>query len=126
MGWFNETASPKYHEGDPQFGDIEYPEPSGVGYTPDGIGSWVIGPPTIPPSVTMAQAQAALYRSGMLDQVQAAVDAAKAGGDIETDIFWRKANTVERDSTFVTTLATVVGLTSLQVDQLFITASNIP
>lgn len=82
-------------------------------------------PVVVPQSVTMAQGQAALYRQGKLDQVQAAIDAAVAAGNVEVGIFWRKANTIDRNSPFTDLIGNVLALSDGDKDQLFILADSL-
>jgi hypothetical protein len=99
------------------------PAPSVVPAEPPG--QWV------PPMVSNAQARAVLFMSTspvstsgtMLDAVNAAVTA--AGG--EALIAWEYASDIHRDSMLVQTIgqSTAIGLTSDQIDQLFVTASSI-
>lgn len=77
--------------------------------------------PEAPQSVTPRQARLALLQAGLLDQVQAAVDA--AGG--ATKITWEFATTIERNSPLIETLGGSLGLTSEQVDTLFRFASTL-
>lgn len=72
-------------------------------------------------SVTPRQARLALLQAGLLDKVEAAVNA--AGG--ATKITWDWASTISRTDPLIATLATVLSLTSAQIDQLFTTASTL-
>lgn len=78
----------------------------------------VTEPTPVPPSITAAQARIALSRAGLLDKAQAAVNA--AGGD--SLIYWEYAPYWDRSNATVTALATAIGLTSAQIDSLFIQA----
>jgi len=73
-----------------------------------------------PQSVTMRQARLALYDSNLLDQVSAAI-----ANDPRAQIEWEYATTVERNSQLVQTLATGLGLTEQQLDELFILAATV-
>lgn len=80
----------------------------------------------VPPIVSMRQARLALLQSGMLDQVESAIAAIvdpvqKMAAEIE----WEYATTVERNSDFVQTLASQLGLTSDQMDGLFSLADSL-
>lgn len=66
-------------------------------------------------SVTPRQARLALLAAGLLDQVEAAVNA--AGG--ATKISWEFATTIERNSPLIETLRGSLGLTGEQIDTLF-------
>lgn len=78
-------------------------------------------PPSMPTSVSPAQARLALLAAGKLDQVEAIVAAA----DQSTQIAWNNASVIERDSPTVAALAGALGLTDAQLDELFTTAAGI-
>lgn len=80
----------------------------------------------VPASVTMRQGRLALLQYGLLDMVDNALNA------IEDDfarkkakIEWEYAQTIERDSAWVSNLAASLGLTEDQVDQLFLLADTL-
>lgn len=68
--------------------------------------------------VTPAQMRLALYRAGLLDQVQAIADS-----DPEASIVWEYATTIYRNSPFIDALKG--GFTDEQIDDLFATAAKI-
>lgn len=68
-----------------------------------------------PTEVTPRQARLALHSAGLLDQVQAAVDA--AGG--ATKISWEYSTIIERNSPLITSIGGSLGLTPEQIDVLF-------
>jgi hypothetical protein len=82
----------------------------------------------VPQSVTIGQATIALYltpspvNSGktLLDDVNAAV--AAAGGTIA--LWWAKAQTIQRQSNSVATLAEALNLSSAELDTLFTLAAQ--
>ena len=84
-------------------------------------------PPTpVPHSVTRRQARHALLLAGLLSQVQPAIDAIpdptmRAIVQIE----WDDSNEFDRYRPALIGLATALGMTSAQLDQLFITASKL-
>ena len=78
-------------------------------------------PAIVPQSVTPAQAKIALSRAGKLAAVEAAVSA--AGG--ETKIWWDEALSFDRSSPVIAALGGAIGLTSADIDALFVTASKI-
>lgn len=85
----------------------------------------LITPPNIdangvPLSITRTQAQLMLYRSGMLDAVEAIV----AASGRETQI-WYTANEWHRNAPTLLAMADALGLTSEQVDGLFIGTGEI-
>ena len=75
----------------------------------------------VPGVVTMRQARLALLQSGLLDEVEAAVNAA----DQATRITWEFSSEVQRGNAFVATLASALGLTNQQLDELFILAATL-
>lgn len=90
----------------------------------------VIPPPTdpapveVPAAVSMRQARLALLHAGLLDDVEAALQAipdetARRAAQIE----WEYAQTVERDSPWVQQLAQALGLDGAMLDELFVQAS---
>lgn len=79
-------------------------------------------PDPVPSRVTRFQARAALLEAGLLDDATAAVE---ASGDAFTKLAWAEASEWRRDSALVISMATAVGLTSAQIDDLFRTAATI-
>lgn len=77
----------------------------------------------IPPTVTRFQALAVLSQAGYLDTITTYIDSL-ATSDI-TRLAFENATDWERSSPTVAALATMLNLTSAQVDDLFIAASNI-
>ncbi|WP_050384572.1 hypothetical protein [Bradyrhizobium pachyrhizi] len=69
-------------------------------------------------AVTPRQARLALLAAGLLDQVDAAVDA--AGG--ATKITWEYATEIRRDDPMISTVGAALSLTSDQIDALFTAA----
>jgi len=81
--------------------------------------------PIVPESVSMRQARLALLQSGMLSAVNAVVAGmAGAAGDAAR-IEWEFSNEVQRHKPLVESLAPALGLTSSQLDQLFILANKL-
>lgn len=74
----------------------------------------------IPTSVSMRQARLALLESGLLADVEAGL----AGSAQEAQIEWEYATTVERSSGLVSTIASAMGLTEQQLDDLFTLAAT--
>lgn len=79
----------------------------------------------VPALVSMAQAQIALLRAGLLDQVQAAIAAAPDPDGAELRIWWIKATICERANRFVISLGHKLGLTDAQIDDLFRNAASV-
>ena len=80
-------------------------------------------PPQVPQSVTRFQAKAALLGAGLLEQVE--VYMALPDTPMVTKLAWTETQDFERGSPTVAGLSALLGLTSEQVDALFITASGI-
>ena len=85
--------------------------------------------PTAPPAVivpqrvTARQAQLALLDAGLLDDVDAIIEALPANVRAQVRIEWDRATHVERGSTVTQMVATALGLTAAQVDDLFVAAA---
>lgn len=77
-------------------------------------------PKPIPSTVTMRQARIALHRAGVLSMIEAALQ-----DNVEAQIEWEYATTVDRNSALVTELASSLGLTPEALDALFDQASQI-
>jgi hypothetical protein len=90
------------------------------GNTPE---PYVPPPPPIPTTVTRFQALAVLAQADYLDTIWTYIDALPRS-DI-TRLAFENATEWERTSPTLATLATMLNLTNEQVDDLFITASNI-
>jgi len=92
---------------------------------PEGasIDPYVPPPPPIPTTVTRFQALAVLSQAGYLDTIWTYIDSLPRS-DI-TRLAFENATEWERISPTLATLATMLNLTSEQVDELFIAASNI-
>lgn len=78
--------------------------------------------PSVPQSVSNAQARAALMASGQFAQVDTFI---KNSGNAVALMAWEYANFVDRHGTLVTALAPQFGFTDAQLDALFIAASQI-
>lgn len=80
--------------------------------------------PQVPEQVTMRQARLALLAAGLLDDVEEAIAAIpdpvqRKAAQIE----WEYANMIERQSEFVQQLAVGLGLSTEQLDDLFMQAA---
>lgn len=84
-------------------------------------GVFTPGPVTVPLVVSMMQAQLALQAAGKLSAVNTAV----AGADANTQIYWNTATALHRDHPVVAALGAAVGLSSAQIDALFVAASGL-
>lgn len=79
----------------------------------------------VPDSVTMRQARIALLQAGKLATVNSTI-AAMAGAQGEAArIEWEFSSEVKRNQPLVLALAPVLGMTSGEIDQLFITAAGL-
>ncbi|WNO06053.1 hypothetical protein [Rhodoferax mekongensis] len=77
----------------------------------------------VPESVTRFQARAALYQAGYFDAVTEIMS--NPATPMLMKLAWQDAQEFRRDSSTVQALSQILGLTSEQVDQLFIAASGI-
>ena len=71
--------------------------------------------------ISKAKAKLALLEAGLLDTIEEMI----AASDKATQIAWLESTAFERDSPLLNSMASALGLTSEQVDALFITAGNI-
>lgn len=76
-------------------------------------------PVIVPKSVTMRQARLALLQAGLLAQIDAAITEPAAR------IEWEFAATVDRSSALVQQMSASLGLTTTQLDDLFILAATL-
>ena len=74
----------------------------------------------VPQSITPLQAKLQLLKLGLLDEVELLVT-----GDRTAQLYWEYASVVERDNTVLLLMANSIGLTSEQVDEMFIEASKL-
>jgi len=74
---------------------------------------------SIPQVVTMRQARLALLGAGLLSAVSAAINSLPSPQKEAASIEWEYSQTVERNRGFVLTLGAALGLTDLQLDNLF-------
>ena len=82
-------------------------------------------PPAVPVTVTMRQARLALLAKGLLANVDAAVAGMPGADGDAARIEWEYAATVDRNSQLVASLSSALGLTSAQLDALFIAAAGL-
>lgn len=71
--------------------------------------------------VTMRQARLALLQANLLKSVQTTIKGSSEAYQIE----WEYSSVVRRDSPLVSTVASYLGLTQTEVDNLFIIASSL-
>lgn len=77
-------------------------------------------PKVVPQSITPLQAKLQLLKLGLLDEVEALVT-----GDRTAQLYWEYASTIERYNEILLLMANSIGLTSEQVDDMFIEASKL-
>lgn len=82
-------------------------------------------PSGIPQAVTMRQARIALHAAGALAGVQAAITAMEEPARTVAQITWDHSTEVQRNNGLVSQLASALGLTESQVDDLFIAAAQL-
>lgn len=100
----------------------------GIGWTyENGQLSPPVIVPTVPESVTMKSARKALILAGIsMPTIEAAFDTITDATQKElAKVDWEFSANVLRQSPLVASMATALGLTSQQVDDLFIAASKI-
>lgn len=74
----------------------------------------------VPQSITPLQAKLQLLKLGLLDEVETLVI-----GDRTAQLYWEYASVIERDNAVLLLMANSIGLTSEQVDEMFIEASKL-
>lgn len=77
------------------------------------------------PTVTRRQALRALHEAGLLDDVEAAINALPEPQKTLARIDWDNAQDFRRDFPLLLSLAGAIGLTSAQIDSLFAAAAAI-
>jgi len=107
-------------------GFTEVPDGTIPGMLDNGDGTFSNPPPDpapVPQSVTRFQALAALHNAGLLDAVKALM--ADPATDPITVLAWDNGQTFNRNSSTIISMGTVLGLTSTDLDNLFIAAAQI-
>lgn len=96
-----------------------------VSALPEGtvIDAYVAPPPPIPQTVTRFQALAVLAAGGYLDTVRTYINTLDQNN--VQRLAWENATDWERTSPTLNALATMLGLTDAQVDDLFVAASQV-
>ena len=82
-------------------------------------------PVPVPKEVTMRQARLALLGAGLLPSVTTAIAALPSPQKEAAAIEWEYSQTVERNRGFVLSIGTALGLTELQLDNLFTVAATL-
>jgi len=88
------------------------------------LSAWMMEPPppAIPQQVPMWAVRTVLQNDGLFDQADALV---KASTDNALKNVWEYGIFADRNSNAIATLSAALGLTSEQVDQMFIDANNL-
>lgn len=81
--------------------------------------------PVVPASVTMRQARLALLGAGLLDDVDAAINAMPSPQKEAARIAWEYSQEVQRHNGVVASLGPLLGLTDAQIDDLFLAAAQL-
>lgn len=85
--------------------------------------TWTAPTPYVPDVVTPYQARVALLNAGLLDAVAAMMESTDV--DPAAKIAWEYATGFYRNSPFIVSLRSTLGLTPEQIDALFIAASEV-
>lgn len=85
------------------------------------VQTWSTVPADVPSSITPRQCRLLLLQQGLLSQVEAMI----AQQDEATRITWEYALDFLRDDPLLNQLAVSLGLTDAQIDEFFITASQL-
>lgn len=88
---------------------------------PHTLEPYVAPPPVAPVSISMRQARLALLQAGLLDTVNEAMATMPQAAQIE----WEYASEVARSNALIGAMATSLGMTEQQLDDLFLTASTL-
>lgn len=97
----------------------------GWGYANGVFAAAPIPAAPVPSSVTMRQARLALSNAGLLDSVDAAINALPEPARTRAKIEWDYSNGLERGNAFVATLGVAMGLNDAAVDALFVEAATL-
>lgn len=81
--------------------------------------------PAVPSTVTMRQARLALLQAGKLAQVEVAIQALPSPQKEAALIEWDYSSEVHRNRQFVQMLGAAIGLSSAELDALFVTAAGL-
>ena len=105
------------------FSDIQTVPDDLIPLTPEEINALLSPPSMVPQVVSAAQGGIALIRAGLMDAVQAAVDAPETPSEVKWA--WAHATTWDRSSPALAFLAGAAGITQEQMDALFMAADKI-
>lgn len=106
---------------------VQASEGAQVGWLWDGntMAPAPVAEPEIPPEVSMRQARLALLGAGLLDDVDAALNALTEPAKSAAKIEWEYSQTVQRHKGLVVQIGGALGLTEPQMDALFVTARTL-
>lgn len=110
----------------PEHGEWVLCGDAGPGFTTTDGGLTFLAPvpvSLVPTVLTMRQARLVLFTAGLINSVQAAINALPSPQKEKAQIEWDFSNEVQRHNGFVSQLAPALGLTSEQVDALFVTGA---
>jgi hypothetical protein len=82
-----------------------------------------VPPVPVVTEVSPYQARVALHLAGLLPTVEALM--ADPATPVEAKLAWEYATTIQRNSAFINTLGPALGLTTEQIDGLFVAASQV-
>lgn len=125
LQWFGQDGWVEFNDGTPneQIGELP-------AWVTNALAAWDVAdnpppPPDpgtiIPEVVSMRQARLALLQVELLDEVEAAI----ANGTRADQITWEYATEVNRGDSLVSNMAAALGLSSSQLDSLFLLASTL-
>jgi len=99
----------------------------GIGWLWDGetLTAPPLPPVPVPQSVTMRQARLALLAAGLLPAVNAAIASMPEPDKTAAQITWDYASSVDRGFGMVPQLASALGMSDTQIDDLFIAAAQL-
>lgn len=95
------------------------------GAVPPDVPEYIPEPVVIPSAVTMRQARLALLQAGLLDDIETAINSLPSPQKEAARIEWEYSQEVQRHNSFVSVLAPGLGLTELDLDQMFVAASKL-
>ena len=79
----------------------------------------------VPDSIDMRRARLALLAASHLAAVNAAIEAMESDAGEDARIEWEYATTIKRDHPLVAAMQQALGLSDQQLDDLFVTASQL-
>jgi hypothetical protein len=82
-------------------------------------------PEQVPVFVTMRQARRALREAGLLETIDLAINALPSPAKEDAKIDWEFSQEVQRNNKLLHSLSNSMGMTSAQMDALFIAASKL-